>query len=137
MFDLAPVDQYTLLRPPLAQALAQVRFPLLAKLQTFEGIAPLQDALAEEFPYMDNIIETGFSIAIGQAAPQSQQMSSWQFKDDDDRLLLVNSNSMTLSLGEQYAGFADFKDRFRIAGSSKLAGIVVQCDYCAWPGVAC
>lgn len=74
MFELGPVDQYTLARPPLAQALAQVRFPLLAKLQTFEGIAPLQEALQAEYPYMDKVAEAGLSVSVGQvpAALQSE-----------------------------------------------------------------
>ena len=112
MFDLGPVAQYTLSKPPLAQALAQVRFPLLAKLQTFEGVAPLQEALSADFPYMDKVVETGLSIALGQAAPQSEQVTSWHFKDDDDRLVVVAPNMMTLSMGRQYVGFADFRRRF-------------------------
>ena len=114
MFELGPVDQYTLARPPLAQALAQVRFPLLAKLQTFEGIAPLQEALQAEYPYMDKVAEAGLSVSVGQvpAALQSEPTTSWHFKDDDDRLLVVSSNALTLSLSKQYEGFSDFKARF-------------------------
>jgi uncharacterized protein (TIGR04255 family) len=113
MFELGPVGQYTLARPPLAQALAQVRFPLLAKLQTFEGVAPLQEALLAEYPYMDKVTETGVSVTVGQASPlQPESTISWHFKDDDDRLLVVGPNVMTLSLSEQYEGFADFKIRF-------------------------
>lgn len=116
MFDLGPVTQYTLGRPPLAQALAQVRFPLIAKLQTFEGVAPLQEALPE-YPYMDKIAETGLAIPVAQpsAAFQSETMISWHFKDDDGRLVALNSNSLTLSLGKQYAGFTEFSDRFNRA----------------------
>lgn len=116
MFELGPGEPYTLARPPLAQALAQVRFPLIAKLQTFEGIAPLQEALLAEYPYMDKVIEAGLSVSFGQtAALQSEQITSWHFKDDDDRLLVVNSGVMTLSLGKQYEGFADFRGRFASA----------------------
>src|SRR5690242_9715847 len=116
MFELGPVEQYTLARPPLAQALAQVRFPLIAKLQTFEGIAPLQEALLTEYPYMDKVVEAGLSVAVGQTASlQSEQTTSWYFKDDDDRLLVDNSSVMTLSIGKQYQGFADFRGRFAVA----------------------
>jgi uncharacterized protein (TIGR04255 family) len=116
MFELGPVGQYTLARPPLAQALAQVRFPLLAKLQTFEGVAPLQEALLAKYPYMDKLSEAGLSISFGQAAaPLAEQTTSWHFKDDDGRLLAVSSNAMTLSLSKQYKGFTDFKERFRDA----------------------
>jgi uncharacterized protein (TIGR04255 family) len=117
MFELGPVNPYTLRRPPLIQALAQVRFPLLAKLQTFEGVAPLQEVLLADYPYMDKVTEAGLSISIGQAAAtQPEATTSWHFKDDQSRLVVLNSNALTLSLGkQQYDGFTDFKDRFRSA----------------------
>lgn len=114
MFELGHVGKYRLGRPPLAQALAQVRFPLIAKLQTFEGVAPLQEALQEEYPYMDKVVETGMAISVGQpaAAFQTETTNSWHFKDDEDRLIVLNSNSLTLSSGKQYDGFTEFRDRF-------------------------
>jgi uncharacterized protein (TIGR04255 family) len=114
MFDLGHVGPYRLQRPPLAQALAQVRFPLVAKLQTFEGVSPLQDALMNEYPYMDKIVETGMAISIGQpaAALQTETTNSWHFRDDEDRLIVLNANSLTLSVSKQYEGFNEFKDRF-------------------------
>ncbi len=114
MFELGPVRQYTLGRPPLAQALAQVRFPLLARLQTFEGVAPLQEVLLAEYPYMDKVAETGLAISIGQAAalPPPETTTSWHFTDDDDYLIVLNANSLTLSVGKQYGGFTDFRERF-------------------------
>jgi len=124
VFELGPVGQYRLVRAPLAQALAQVRFPLLAKLQTFEGVAPLQDALLTDYPYMDKLAEAGFAFAVGQAAPvQSEQTTSWHFKDDDGRLLVVSSNAMTLSVGRQYSGFADFKQRFEGALAALITSL--------------
>lgn len=113
MFELGPVGQYTLGRPPLAQALAQVRFPLLARLQTFEGVAPLQEALLDEYPYMDKVAQAGLAISIGQAAALSPETTtSWHFRDDDGRLIVLESNSFTLSVGKQYRGFTDFRERF-------------------------
>jgi uncharacterized protein (TIGR04255 family) len=114
MFDLGHVGLYRLQRPPLAQALAQVRFPLVAKLQTFEGVSPLQDALQDEYPYMDKVVETGMAISIGQpaAALQTETTNSWHFKDDEDRLIVLSPNSLTLSVGKQYEGFNEFRDRF-------------------------
>jgi uncharacterized protein (TIGR04255 family) len=114
MFELGPVRQYTLGRPPLAQALAQVRFPLIAKLQTFEGVASMQDALLADYPYMDKMAEAGLAISIGQAAalPPPEATTSWHFTDDDGHLIVLNSNSLTLSMDRQYRGFTDFKDRF-------------------------
>lgn len=114
MFTLGHVGRYRLGRPPLAQALAQVRFPLIAKLQTFEGVAPLQEALLAEYPYMDKVVETGMAISIGQpaAAFQAETTNSWHFKDDEDRLIVLNHNSLTLSIGKQYDGFTEFRDRF-------------------------
>src|SRR5262249_48676884 len=111
MFNLEPVKQYLLSNAPVVQALAQVRFPLLAKLTTLGGVAALQEALTSEFPYMEKSVETSVTFAGG-VDVQPEQTVSWHFTDDEGRLLVVNANSATLSIGKQYAGIGDLADRF-------------------------
>ncbi len=53
MFGLDPAPRYRLTRPPLVEALGQVRFPVRAKLNTLDGVAPVQERLDEVFPYMN------------------------------------------------------------------------------------
>ena len=119
MFGIEAASQYKLENPPLAQALAQVRFPILARLRSLDGIAPLQDALSSLFPYMERVTEA--TLVIGPAGPvdvQQEQAVSWYFTDDEGRALVVSANSVTLSVGEQYDGVDDFSNRLEAALSA-------------------
>ena len=113
MFNLEPVARYRLGQAPLAQALVQVRFPLIAHLQTLAGIAPLQDRLRELFPYMQRKEE--LTVVIGPAgSPPSEpeKALSWQFSDDLGWQLQVGPGVATLLVGPTYEGFEVFADRF-------------------------
>jgi uncharacterized protein (TIGR04255 family) len=118
MFNLDPVTPYKLSNPPLVQALAQVRFPLVAKINTYEGIAPLQDALFSEFPFVQKVSEALLTVSIPVTETQPQETISWHFTDEEERLFVVNANSATLSLGTQYESVADFATRFKTAISA-------------------
>lgn len=117
MFELESPGRYRLARAPLAQALAQVRFPLIAHLQTLAGIAPVQDRLRELFPYMEQQRVQEFALQVGPGAvaapPEVETSTTWEFTDDDGRLLVLAAGSATLSVGEQYEGIEDFSERFR------------------------
>ncbi len=129
MFNLQPTPQYTLADPPLAQALAQVRFPLVARIQSLEGIVPLQDALAEQFPYMQRSVETSFAVNVSGADIQPEQTVTWQFTDDEGRLLVVGSNQATLSVGKQYNGIGEFASQFeQVLNSLKKAYPIRRCE---------
>src|SRR5262249_22988137 len=108
MFNLDPVTQYRLSRPPIKQALAQARFPLSAALHTYEGIAQIQQSLLSQFPYMQRTVQTSVNIPAVGVELQSEQEVLWQFTDDEDRLVVVEPNAVTLSLGSQYDGISDF-----------------------------
>jgi uncharacterized protein (TIGR04255 family) len=117
VFELDAATRYRLARAPLAQALAQVRFPLVAHLQTLPGVAPVQDRLRDLFPYMAQQQVQQFSLQVGPAAPaappEMETLITWEFTDDDGRLLVLAAGSATLSVGEQYEGIEDFSARFR------------------------
>jgi len=114
VFDLQPVGQYVLDDPPIAQVLGQVRFPMVARLQTTEGIANLQDALSTDYPYMTKVSETVIGVPTsGPLDLKQEETLSWHFSDDDGRLVVVGPNIVTLSMAKQYAGFTDFEKRFR------------------------
>lgn len=113
MFDLPQVTPYTLNRAPLAQALAQVRFPLQARLASLEGLAGLQDRLSDPYPYLAPAA-TGpvFELQLGPNGPQPvNTQSEFVFRSDDGHAVWVSPNRVTLSVGPEYAGAADFTAR--------------------------
>lgn len=113
MFSLDPVPQYRLSNPPLVQALAQVRFPIVAKVVRLEGIAPFQEALREVFPYMEQIVERSVEVDLaGETNIKTDDQITWHFTDDEGFRLVVGTNIMTLSVDQQYQGIDDFATRF-------------------------
>lgn len=92
-----------------------MRFPLVAHLQTFPGIAPLQDALRATFPYMEarNVQELAFAFGPGgPAASAPSQQTTWELTSDSGRLLVIGPGSATLSAGREYAGVEEFAECF-------------------------
>jgi uncharacterized protein (TIGR04255 family) len=114
MFNLDPVNQYRLEKAPLVQALVQVRFPLIAKIRTTNAISVVQEALENLFPYMDRAVETEFTFTSqSDSEATTEQKVSWHFTDDDQRLLVLDSTTLTFSVrGEQYEGVRPFTDTF-------------------------
>jgi uncharacterized protein (TIGR04255 family) len=132
MFDLSPVGRYRLARPPLVQALGQIRYPLRARIQTLDGIAPLQDRLVELFPYMNEEQVQQMSLLVGPAGPaasEPQTARTWRFSDDVGWALVVSADSATLSIGPQYGDFDEFRTRFRtIVDALEDTSRLPRCD---------
>ena len=116
MFGLNPAPRYRLARPPLIQALGQVRFPVRSRLATLEGVAPIQERLDAIFPYMKQQQVQQVSLLVGPAGPaagEAQVTQTWRFDDDAGWWLVLAPDSATLGVGPQYGEFAEFSDRFR------------------------
>ncbi len=116
MFGLDPCPRYRLARPPLVQALGQVRFPVRAKLPSLEGVAPVQERLDDVFPYMTRQEIQQVSLLVGPGGPvagEGQTAQSWRFNDDAGWSLVLSADSATLSVGPQYREFDEFSERFR------------------------
>lgn len=116
MFRVPTATRYRLSDPPLAQALAQVRFPLTAAWQTLEGIAGIQAELGDIFPEMSPQDVHEVSVYLGPAgptAPRSETARSWSFAADDDGQVLLSPDSATYSASRtNYAGIEKFSERF-------------------------
>ena len=117
MFGLDPAPRYRLARPPLIQALGQVRFPVRSRLATLEGVAPVQERLDAVFPYMKQQQVQQVSLLVGPAGPaaaEAQVAQTWRFDDDAGWWLVLAPDSATLGVGPQYGEFAEFSERFRL-----------------------
>lgn len=115
LFDLPNPPSYTLSKAPLAQALAQVRFPLIAGFETMTGIAPIQDRLRSSFPYMDQVKTQEIAFLTGPAGPAAgaSESVSWNLTNDAGYTFALNAGSATVSVGEAYTAVDDFVEILR------------------------
>lgn len=131
LFDLGPPPEYHLKNAPLAQAVVQVRYPLIASLETLQGIAGLQSALEHDFPYMEQQRVAERSFVLGPDGPSSQQTAEsirWHFTNDNDQLIVVGAGSATLSEGTSYQNVGVFREALEtMLQALKLVG-VQRCD---------
>ncbi len=118
-------------RAPLVQALAQVRYPLIARLETMSGIAPLQESLREAFPYMEQQRVQEVSLVIGPAGPAggaSAASVTWNLTNDDETLIVIGAGSATLSAGASYTTVEPFAEDFeRMLQALRSVG-VLRCE---------
>jgi uncharacterized protein (TIGR04255 family) len=130
LFDIPAVSAYKLAKAPLAQALAQVRFPLLAEFQSLSGVAPLQALLRTEFPYMEESKVQELGFALGPAGPSAAatETVNWKFTNDTGDLLEIGSGSATVSNGASYAGVDVFGKRFNALVEALNKVGIPRCD---------
>ncbi len=115
LFQIPEAPPYRLERAPLVQALAQVRYPIIAALETMPGVAPLQEALREAFPYMAQERVQEVSLVIGPAGPAggaSAASVTWNLTNDAGTLVVIGAGSATLSAGPSYETVEPFSDDF-------------------------
>lgn len=116
LFRLDPAPRYRLDRSPLVQVLGQVHFPMRPKLNTVDGIAPIQQGLEPIFPYMKLQQVQQVSLVVGSVGginQASQIFQSWHFTNDSGWSLSVSPDSASLTVEHQYTQFSEFSDRFR------------------------
>lgn len=132
MFNLEPRGPYRLGRPPLAQALAQVRFPLVARLQTLEGIAPIQDRMTSSLPYMEQKQMTEMAVMVGPAGasdPQVGTSTTWEFTNGEGIVLSLSAGIATLSAGANYPGRHAFGGLFgEVLEALSSEAHITRCD---------
>ncbi len=131
LFDIPEAPEYQLERAPLAQALAQVRYPLIASFETMAGIAPLQESLRSAFPYMEQEKVQEVSLVVGPAGPAggaTAESVTWKLTNDVNSLIVIGAGSATLSVGASYPGVADFSADFDRMLHALAAAGVPRCD---------
>lgn len=133
MLTVAPAPRYRMTAAPLVQALAQVNFPIVPRLQTIDGIAPFQERLADVLPYMNQQIVQQVELLVGPAGPaagSAQSATVHVFTDDDGWSLQVTTQSATLTVdGANYRGVNDFRRRLEAVWVAlREAAGVRRCD---------
>ncbi len=132
MLDLPSPPRYRMTAAPLVQALVQVNFPIVTRLQTLDGAAAVQAALRDRYPYLAQSVVQEMSLMVGPAgpaAPQTSQNVVHELTSDDGWTLTFTVSSATLSVGETYAGVDDFAQRFaEVCAALAATGNVPRCD---------
>jgi len=131
LFDVPDPPLYTLTHAPLVQALAQVRYPLIASLETMAGIAPLQGHLQDAFPYMQQEKIQEMAIVLGPAGPAASggaESVTWKLTNDVGETVVVGAGSATLSVGSSYQTVEHFAAKFEILLESMAKIGVPRCD---------
>jgi len=133
MLSVEPAPRYRMTAAPLVQAVVQVNFPIVPRLQTLEGIAPLQERLSDLLPYLNQQVVQEVSLMVGPAGPaipNAQSATINIFTDDAGWTLQVAVGSATLFVdGEHYCGVEDFRVRLERVWDALHDGVDVRrCD---------
>jgi uncharacterized protein (TIGR04255 family) len=103
-----------LARSPLARVLAQVRFSSVLKIDSKEGVAPLQEELRANYPLLEQMVSQQLRIDMtpGGGGIQPVVNNVWRFSDAEHGLVLsLTSDALTLE-ARHYPGRATFLDRW-------------------------
>ena len=131
LFQFPQAPRYRLERAPLVQAIAQVRYPLIAKLESLSGIAPLQEELRAVFPYMEQEVAHEVSLVVGPAGPAagaSEASVTWKLTNDSGTQIVVSAGSASLSAGTSYTTVEAFSADFEHMLNALISVGVPRCD---------
>lgn len=132
LFNLAHPEPFRLEGSPLAAAIAQVRFPLLAQLQDLAGVAPFQREVFDFFPYMEPVHQQQIAVVVGPLGPSvpptADHALAWKFTDDEGWTLSLEAGGATLSIGANYTGVEAFTERWRAALRALASVRAPRCD---------
>ncbi len=96
--------------PPLVQVIAQVRFPVIASVETDGFIAPFQEAVRAEYPVLQLEEERRVQYVDGAYTGLTK---TWRFRDVDGAFqLTLTSSFLALETG-RYTSRDDFLARLR------------------------
>jgi uncharacterized protein (TIGR04255 family) len=129
MLKVADRPRFRLGRPPLMQALVQVQFPQVARLESLAGIEPVQELLQDQFPYMQQQRVQELSLTVGpagQGVPEASHSIITEFTNDDGWALAIAAGSATLSVGASYDGVDGFAERLLLVLRALSKGVGVR-----------
>lgn len=117
MFQIEAPPRYHLAHPPLAQAVVQILFPLVARFQELGGIASIQDYLKDSLPYVEGGPVQSLAVEVGPGGMVSTPTNKvvWKFTGDDAWEFTLEPGAAALSVnGDDYQGIEDFRERFSL-----------------------
>jgi len=109
----APVE-VALAQSPLVRVLAQVRFSSVLKIDSKEGVAPLQEELRGNYPLLETMVSQQLQIDMNPSGGGVRPITSnvWRFSDAEHGLVLhLTTDALTLE-ARHYSGRTAFLERW-------------------------
>lgn len=125
--EASPVE-VPLSRAPLVKVLAQLKFPVNARIDTTEGVAGFQDLLRDAYPIMRQEQQLAIALPAG-AGPLGVQVgaaaaSLWRLSSLDDDWTIVIARDFLAIETSSYTSRDDFLQRFeRVLDAMTKAGL--------------
>ena len=108
-----PPARVALTNPPLVRVIAQVRFPLIASIESQAFIAPFQEAIRGDYPVLRADPSPGVVLGT-QGAAGVRSTAFWRFHSTND-VWLVSLTPYFMALETtKYTNRGDFLDRFKV-----------------------
>lgn len=107
-----PPAEVALPNAPLVRVIAQVRYPLIASVESRSFVGPFQEAIRDDYPTLRP--EENRNVVIGPKGPVSTQSNvSWRFIDETESWRVTLAPEFLALETWQYTNRDDFLDRFR------------------------
>ena len=105
-FGGSPPQDIPLSRPPLVRVLTQIRFPIIASIESPGFIAPFQEAMRKDFP--DVQADQSSALTVGPSGLSLQPQTVWRLSTFDRKATIsLGSSFVSLEVGE-YQGKSHF-----------------------------
>ncbi len=107
-----PPAEVPLDNAPLVRVIAQVRYPLIASVESRSFIGPFQEAIRNDYPVLRP--EESRSVALGpEGAVTTRSHVSWRFSDETQAWRVTLAPGFLALEAWQYTSRTDFLNRFR------------------------
>lgn len=118
----SPPEEVALLDPPLIRVLAQVRFPLIASIESQDFIGAFQEAIRRDYPVLRP--ERSQSVVLGPAGVQEARTSVlWRFNDPRSGWRVTLAPDFVALETSRYSSRDDFMERFESALGALVASV--------------
>jgi uncharacterized protein (TIGR04255 family) len=108
-----PPTEVPLKKPPLIRVVVQVRFPLVASVESQEFIAPFQESIRKLYPVLRPEQNRGFVVQPEGGVVETRLTKSWRFHDVEGLWHVVLAPGFVALETVKYSSRDDFLARFR------------------------
>lgn len=108
-----PPEEIPLANAPLVRVLAQIRFPMVASIDSRGFIAPFQESIRRDYPILRP--EQNQNIVLGnQGIAETKTTSAWRFSSKNENWRVTLAPDFVSLETSQYSSRDDFLQRFKV-----------------------